>query len=68
MEDRSDSNIKYFIAGIAAGMVVTILSELKSAAETGGHSGRKAAEVREFAQRRAHQFRERARNLVERAS
>jgi hypothetical protein len=68
MEDQSDSNINYFIAGIAAGMVVTILSELKSAAETGGYSGRKAAEVKEFVQRRAHEFRERAQNLVERAS
>ena len=68
MEDQLDSNIKYFIAGIAAGMVVTILSELKSAAETGGDSSGKATEVKEFVQRRAHEFRERAQNLVERAS
>ena len=67
MAENAGSKVSYFMVGLGIGALIGILFAPKSGEETREYLSNKAAEGKEFAQRKARELRERAEDLIERS-
>jgi gas vesicle protein len=66
MADNSASKVTFFLVGLGLGALIGVLFAPQSGEDTRDYLTERAEEGREYAQRKAREFRDRAGELVER--